>query len=78
MPYCNKCGAFIPETDEFAGICENCSDVSRSPHLISRRGPIGRRTFPVRVRRYSIRDSGITFAIIMALIFFGVILLGGF
>ena len=78
MPYCNKCGAFIPGTDEFAAICGNCSDRSRSRPHISQRKPTGRPIFPVRVRRYSLREQGITFAIIMALILLGVILLGGF
>lgn len=78
MPYCNSCGASIPETDEFAGICGNCSDRSRSRLNVSQRKPIGRPTYPVRVRRYSVRDSGITFAIIIALILIGIILLQGF
>lgn len=33
MSYCNKCGAAIPETDEFAAICENCSDASLIPDV---------------------------------------------
>ena len=78
MPYCNNCGTSIPETDEFVGICQNCSDRSRSQLYVSQRKPIGRPTYPVRVRRYSARDSGITFAIIMALILIGIILLEGF
>ncbi len=78
MPYCNKCGASIPETDEFAAICENCSDASIIPITGKHNsGVYGRRSFPLRVKRYSAGDSAITFAIIFALILLGIIVLGG-
>ena len=73
MPYCNKCGKSLSE-NVYGDLCENCGD-KRSP---SRFISLKRADHAFVRKRHSLRDSGITFAIIMALIFLGVILLGGF
>ena len=67
MPYCDKCGKYISGSDD-RGLCADCSE-SESFYMP---GEVPK----VRVRRnYSLYDSGITFSIIFALLFLGVLIL---